>query len=240
MMGNIYADIVLARKSNSRLLAVLIDPDKTTIEEVPSILNGLKRSSVTHVLVGGSDGKTDHFSALVSALRAQDYWPVILFPGDTNQLCDADAVLFLTLLSGRNPDYLIGKQVEAVTRLKNLDIEVIPTGYILVNGGRQTAVERVTGTRPISPNSIKTICDTALAGEFLGLKLIYLEAGSGADNPIPPAVVKAASSELQIPVIVGGGIRSAHAIDICFDAGATMVVIGNVFESDAQFFKSLK
>ena len=144
------------------------------------------------------------------------------------------------LISGRNPNYLIGKHVEAVTKLKNSVLEVIPTGYILIENGKQTSVERVSHTKPMSRDNVQQIVDTAKAGELLGMKLIYLEAGSGALHPVPEEIIKSVKQELKIPLIVGGGIRTLEKLDIAYNSGADVVVIGTAFEEDEAFFEELR
>lgn len=167
--------------------------------------------------------------------------PVVLFPGDITQITqNADALLFLSLISGRNPEYLIGKHVSSVSKLRNTNLEIIPTGYILIENGKETAVERVTETKPIPRKNIQNIVDTAKAGELLGMKLIYLEAGSGAKHAVTPEIISSVKLELQIPLIVGGGIRTKKQLDDAYQAGANLVVIGTAFEEDASFFEALK
>ena len=149
-------------------------------------------------------------------------------------------MLFLSLISGRQPDYLIGKHVKAVSILKGLNLEVIPTGYILIESGKLTAVEKVTSTKPIAREDSQEIMDTASAGQLLGMRLIYLEAGSGAKQPLTMPIIRSVKNELNIPLIVGGGIRSKRQLDEAFAAGADLVVIGTAFEEDELFFDELK
>jgi phosphoglycerol geranylgeranyltransferase len=163
----------------------------------------------------------------------------LLFPGNPSQIsAEADGILFLQLLSGRNPDYLIEHQIEAVPILEKTSLEIISTGYILVESGSETAVERVSKTKPLDRNNIDYVAQTAKAGEYIGNKLIYLEAGSGAKNAIPLEMISAVSKRISIPLIVGGGIRSKKAIDDAFLSGADMVVIGTAFENNPDFFNS--
>jgi len=163
--------------------------------------------------------------------------PILLFPGNPSQISkEADAILFLTLLSGRNPDYLIEHQVNAVPILKKTELEVISTGYILIESGTQTAVERVSKTDPMDRENIDYVVQTAQAGEYIGNKLMYLEAGSGAKHAVPLEMIKKASENIRIPLIVGGGIRSKKGIQEAYDAGADLVVIGTAFENDSNFF----
>ncbi len=240
-MNSVYSNIQNALLNNEKLLAVLIDPDKFPVENAALFLKKVNPSVATHIFIGGSTVEDDITDVLVSEIKKHTKQPVIIFPGDVSQIADhADALLFLSLISGRNPEYLIGKHVKAVSKLKGTALEVIPTGYILIESGETTAVERVTGTRPISRNNVQYIADTAKAGQFLGMKLIYLEAGSGAKTPLTKDIIKAVKNELQIPLIVGGGIRTKMQIENAYNAGADMVVIGTAFEQDESFFDELK
>jgi phosphoglycerol geranylgeranyltransferase len=151
----------------------------------------------------------------------------------------ADGILFLSLISGRNPEYLIGKHVEAVSKLKETNLEVISTAYMLIENGKETAVQRVSQTKPIKRSDFQTIIDTAKAGELLGMKFIYLEAGSGATHPIEPKLISKVKKELTIPLIVGGGIRSIIELESAYKAGADLVVIGTALEDDESFFDNL-
>lgn len=227
--------------SGQKPLAVLIDPDKMNLEQLPAFLQQIHQSVATHIFLGGSTDETSKTDGLAKAIKLQSHLPLVLFPGDVSQLSThADALLFLSLISGDNPEYLIKKQVAAVSKLKHSKIEVIPTGYILIENGKVTSIEKVTGTKPMSRNNIQLIVDTAKAGELLGMKLIYLEAGSGAARPISEAIIKAVKSELNIPVIVGGGIKTKNQLDTAYNAGADMVVIGNAFEENLEFFNQIK
>lgn len=227
--------------SGQKPLAVLIDPDKMDLEQLPAFLQQIHQSVATHIFLGGSTDEASKTDTLAKAIKSQSQLPLILFPGDVSQLTThADALLFLSLISGDNPEFLIKKQVEAVSKLKHSKIEVIPTGYILIENGKVTSVEKVTGTKPMSRHNIQLIVDTAKAGELLGMKLIYLEAGSGAVHPISEAIIKAVKSELKIPVIVGGGIKTKNQLDAAYNAGADMVVIGTAFEENPGFFDQIK
>ena len=167
--------------------------------------------------------------------------PVVLFPGSASQISpDADGILFLTLISGRNPDYLIGEQVKAAPVLKKYGIEVIPTGYILVKCGRKTSVEKVSKTEGLNINEPENIVAHSIAGEMLGLKVIYLEAGSGAEMSIPVEIIEKVRENIKIPLIVGGGIRDVEDIENKFSAGADVVVIGNAIEEDADFIHNIE
>ncbi len=240
-MTTIYKNIRASVNSNNKLLAVLIDPDKVVFNNIPSFIKKVNTSIASHIFVGGSSVKEDITAKVVSEIKKFTKLPVVLFPGDTIQLTNnADGLLFLSLISGRNPEYLIGKQVEAVSKLRTMSLEVIPTGYILIENGKQTSVEKITETVPISRKDIQKIADTARAGELLGMKLIYLEAGSGAIEAISPEIISHVKKELNIPLIVGGGIKNKKQLEDAYNSGADLVVIGTAFEEDETFFEQLK
>ena len=237
----IYSHIKKSIVEGERLLAVLIDPDKTEHNTIEGIVTKINQSIATHIFVGGSEVDEGATEAVVQAIKRYTTLPVILFPGDVTQITDeADGILFLSLISGRNPDYLIGKHVESVSKLAKTQLEVLPTGYILVENGKQTAVERVSNTKPLIRTNKQYIVDTAKAGALLGMQLIYLEAGSGATHPIEPEIISAVKDTLNIPLIVGGGIRSKTELEAAYKAGADLVVIGTAFETNQLFFEQLK
>lgn len=240
-MSSFYQNIIKSINKGEKLLAVLIDPDKVQLTNLKKILNKINASQATHIFVGGSlveDSKTD---LVVIEIKQHSNLPVILFPGDVSQISkSSDALLFLSLISGNNPEYLIGKQVQSIKKLRGSTLEIIPTGYILIENGKETAVQKVTGTKPLSRDDIQKIIDTAKAGELLGLKLIYLEAGSGAIHPIPSNIIKAVKQDLNVPVIVGGGIKSKSQLESAYNSGADLVVIGTAFEEDEDLFEKLK
>ncbi|KJD35336.1 geranylgeranylglyceryl phosphate synthase [Tamlana sedimentorum] len=224
-----------------KLLAILIDPDKFLIENTARFIAKVNASIATHIFVGGSTVEIHATQVLVKEIKTHTKLPVVLFPGDVTQITkEADGLLFLSLISGRNPEYLIGKHIEAVSKLKNTNLEVIPTGYILIESGKETAVQRVTNTQPISQNSINQITNTAKAAELLGMQLVYLEAGSGAKYPVSQEIIKTVKANLNIPLIVGGGIRSKNELESAYLAGADLVVIGTAFEEDEAFFNQIK
>lgn len=239
-MDAIYKNIKELVAQDKRLLAVLIDPDKFQIKNTSRFIAKVNASIATHIFVGGSivDDLATH--VLVSEIKKHTNLPVVLFPGDVTQITNkADAILFLSLLSGRNPEYLIGKHVHAVSKLADTNLEVIPTGYLLIESGKQTAVEKVTATKPMQRDNIKHIVNTAKAGELLGMKLIYLEAGSGAKEAVTKGIITKVKSELSIPLIVGGGIKNKNQLEMAYNSGADLVVIGTAFENDESFFKEL-
>jgi putative glycerol-1-phosphate prenyltransferase len=237
----LYQDLLNSISRNEKLLAVLIDPEKILIEKSGEFIQKVNASFANYIFVGGSTVDETATDLLVSEIKKHTNLPVFLFPGDVTQLTDkAEALLFLSLLSGRNPDYLIGKHVESISKLSKMELEIIPTGYILIENGKQTSVEKVTGTRPMPRNNIQQIVDTAKAGELLGMKLIYLEAGSGALHPISEEIIAKVKQELNIPLIVGGGIRSKEQMEDAYNSGADVVVIGTALEKDETFFEDIK
>jgi phosphoglycerol geranylgeranyltransferase len=236
-MINIYNAIVQAKTENRKLLAILLDPDKIVWENVVYLIQKINQSPATHVFIGGSYVENDILDELIFSLKQKINLPIVLFPGNSSQIsAKADAILFLSLISGRNPDYLIEHQVKAVPILKKTRLEIISTGYILIESGNETAVARVSETKPLDRNNSDYAMQTAQAGEMLGHKLIYLEAGSGAKQAVPYEMIKKVSNNVEIPLIVGGGIIDLPGIQKAYDAGADLVVIGTAFENDAEFF----
>lgn len=234
----VYDTILTAYQNQQPLLAVLIDPEKTQPDHAVALCAQLKGTPVTHLLVGGSTFQGPHLEELVIQLKKTSGLPVLLFPGDCAQITEAaDGILFLSLLSGRNPEYLIEQQVKAAPLLQYSNLEVLPTGYLLIESGAETAVQRVSGTQPLARDNAQHAAMTALAGQLLGKKLIYLEAGSGAQHAVPLEMITTVAQTLAIPLIVGGGIRSLIQIQAAHQAGATLVVIGTAFEENPDFFK---
>ena len=240
-MNLVYRNIQVASNNGEKLLAILIDPDKFFIKNTYNFIKKVNASIATHVFVGGSVVAKNITDILVEEIKKYTKLPIVLFPGAITQITNkADAILFLSLLSGRNPDYLIGKHVKAVSKLEKTNLEVISTGYILIESGKKTAVELVTATKPMSRSNVKKIINTAKAGALLGMKLIYLEAGSGAKEMLSETIIKNVKKELDIPLIVGGGIINKEQLELAYRAGANLVVIGTAFEDDELFFNEIK
>ncbi len=236
-MQNLYSNILRAKKNCQKLLAILIDPEKVSIEKAIVLSNKIKESPATHIFVGGSTFSGTHLDELITTLKKETQLPILIFPGHPSQISnEADGILFLSLLSGRNPEYLIEHHINSVEALEKSNLEIIPTGYLLIDGGKETAVQRVSQTQPIENNNIELAYKTAKAGEFLGKKLIYLEAGSGANQHVSLEMIRFVSQNIHIPLIVGGGIRSMKTIQEVYEAGADLVVIGTAFENDSNFF----
>ena len=238
---SIYKSITELADANRKCLAILIDPDKVSLQTIPYFINKVNSSIATHIFVGGSSVPEKATEILVKKIKSHTKLPVVLFPGDVSQIStQVDALLFLSLISGDNPEYLIGQQIRAVSKLRNSNLEIIPTGYVLIENGKQTSVEKETQTKPIPRENIQRIVDVAKAGELLGMKFIYLEAGSGALHPIPAEIINFVKRDLNVPLIVGGGIRSYQELQNAYSAGADLVVIGNAFEENEAFFEQIK
>lgn len=212
------------------MLAILVDPEKFDLSVTQNFLQKIPRTT-THIFVGGSTDTNNEIETVVEAIKKYSKLPIFIFPGSSAQItAKADAILFLSLLSGRNAEYLIGQQINAVPQIQKSNIEVIATGYILIDGGNESAVSRVSQTKPMSQNDIEAIINTALAGQYLGAKTIYLEAGSGAKYPVKPNIISEVKNAINIPLLVGGGIRTEEQKQIAYTAGADLVIMGTVFE----------
>ncbi|WP_317899034.1 phosphoglycerol geranylgeranyltransferase [Aurantibacillus circumpalustris] len=218
------------------LLAVLVDPDKFN-KELILLAN---KNKVSCFLVGGSRLEKGDVSKTVSSIKKLSKIPVVLFPGDETQLCkQADGLLLLSLLSGRNPDYLIEKHITAAPIIKKMNLNYLSTAYLLIDGGKTSVTQQVTNTTPLNPLRGEYIINTAVAAEQLGFKAIYLEAGSGAAKNISSDLIKSIKKEINIPLIVGGGIDSSKKIKEVIKAGANMVVIGNALEKNVYLLTEL-
>lgn len=231
-MKDVYKKILLNREINHKMIAVLLDPDQCRGSLLASTVAALKSNAPDFIFVGGSHtlSSTD---SLIELLKDETKSNVILFPGNASQFSTkADALLYLSLFSGRNAEFLIGQHITSAIAIKNSDIEVIPTGYLLVDGGKPSSVEYISNTRPIPRDKNEIALSTSVAAELLGMKLIYLEAGSGASFPVPMQMIQSVKSGLSIPLIVGGGIKNTEQLKNAFEAGADLVVVGNVFESN--------
>jgi phosphoglycerol geranylgeranyltransferase len=233
----IYSSFLQSRRS----IAVLIDPEKFFIQEDKhSFIQKLKFSKVDYLLIGGSTVSRSEFQFCVRFLKEHiDGIPLIIFPGASHHIDEnADAILFLSLISGRNPDFLIGHHIEAAEDLEKTSIEVIPTSYLLIDGGKKTSVEYVSQTTPIPQDQYGIARKTALAGKLQGKMLTYIDCGSGALNPASEKMIRSVKS-VGNPLIVGGGIRSIEQIRAAHEAGANVVVIGNKIEEDSDFLLDL-
>ena len=232
---NLYTNILEKKAKGKKLFAILIDPDKQKNSVLSLIVQKANEANVDYFFVGGSLLTNDNLKECIKTIKNNSNIPVILFPGNAMQINkNADGILFLSLISGRNPELLIGKQVISAPILKQTSLEVISTGYMLIDSGKPTTASFMSNTLPIPRNKNGIATSTAIAGEYLGMKLIYMDGGSGAEKPIEIDMIKQVSNQINIPLIVGGGICNAQkAIDNC-NAGADLIVVGNAIEKNAD------
>ena len=237
---NVYEQIIAKKKAGKKQLAVLVDPDKACGDDLKRLAELAMKAEVDYFFAGGSLLTTGNISDCVKGLKEHCNIPVVLFPGSVQQLTpEADAVLFLSLISGRNPELLIGHQVTAAPIVKQINIECISTGYILIESGNHTTVQYISNTTPIPADKNDIAAYTALAGELLGMKLIFAEAGSGALNPVSETMIERMRSEISIPLITGGGIRTPEKAVANCKAGADLIVVGNSIEQNKDLIRSL-
>ncbi len=236
-MSKLYQHILFRKKKKRADLAVLIDPDKFNA----GLIELAEVCKVSYFFIGGSKITSGDFEATLRSIKKKSKIPVVIFPGDfVGQLSSkADAILVLSVVSGRNPDYLIGKHVESAKEIKSQKIETIPAAYILIEGEVVSATQKVTNTQPIPRNNIDLIVRTAIAGELLGMKAIYLEAGSGAHVSVPSAIIKKVKQQVDLPLMVGGGIDSAQKASQAIKAGADIVVVGNALEKNRDLLHEI-
>jgi phosphoglycerol geranylgeranyltransferase len=226
---------------NQKSLAILIDPEKVNLQEIQNLCTKINLSPAAYIFVGGSTVESGLTDLVIQELKKYVQIPIVIFPGHPSQISNhADALLFLSLLSGRNTDYLIEHHINSVEILEKSNLEIIPTAYILIDGGTETSVQKVSKTKPIDRHNIELAYKTAKAGELLGKKLIYLEAGSGAKNNVPFEMVKNITEKVSIPVIVGGGIKDYKTAQEMYENGASVVVVGTAFEKNDNFFEEWK
>ena len=232
---SVYQSLIQAYKDRKAGYWVLIDPDKLTLKKIPNFMSKLKESAVDVVLIGGSLILNSNFEQFVEQIKKYaDDIPVILFPGSVYQVTPAaDALLFLSIISGREAQHLIGSQVLAAPLVYRSRLEAISTAYMLIDCGRQTTAQFMSGTMPIPRNKPEIVVAHALAAQYLGFKLIYLEGGSGADLSVPEETISAVSNIVDIPLIVGGGITSPEDAAAKIAAGASFVVTGNILEKSS-------
>ena len=237
---NLKAHISAAQGLGKKLFAVLIDPDKVDTNSLTALIDRAVAAKVDLFFLGGSLLTKDVLDTVAKQVKATCKIPVILFPGNGMQVSkEADAILFLSLISGRNPDLLIGQQVQAAPMVKQSGIEVLSTAYMLIDGGAATTVSYISNTTPIPANKPDIAACTAMAGEMLGLSLFYLDAGSGAKEVVSTQMIQKVKASIQSPIIVGGGIRTVdQALDAC-KAGADIIVVGNAIEKDPSLLTAI-
>lgn len=238
--SNLLKSFRSRKAKNQKCLAVLIDPESISPSAIARLVKLSSEAQVDYFFVGGSTAGKEEMDATLDILTQISSIPTIIFPGNTSQLSNkADGLLYLSLISGRNPELLIGKHIESVPFLRQSSLEIIPTGYILIDGGKLTTVAYISNTTPIPSHMIDATVATALAGQYLGMQMIYLEAGSGATTPVATATIEAVNKALEIPLIVGGGIRTAEQAKKSAEAGADIIVIGNILEKDPDLLSDL-
>ncbi len=240
MKNNIVARLLERKRSKIKSLAVLLDPDKVEPETLPSFIQKAVLCGVDFFFIGGSLITNYRLDRLVEVIKENSSVPVVLFPGNSLHIePSADAILLLSLISGRNPELLIGQHVTAAPLLKRSRLEIIPTGYMLVESGRTTTVSYISNTLPIPADKPDIAVCTAMAGEMLGLQTIFLDAGSGALRPVPADMIRSVSKAVDIPLIVGGGIDTIEKASAALNAGADLIVVGNAIERDPLFLEGL-
>lgn len=236
----IYKGMITRKARGQKSFAVLVDPDKTIPDQVGDLVGRAESTRVDYLLVGGSLVVSTHLEELVNRIKSLTSIPVILFPGSPNQVTPAaDGLLYLSLISGRNPELLIGQHVVSAPQVRNSGLEVISTGYMVIDGGMPTTVSYISHANPLPANKNELAVCTAMAGEMLGMKLIYLDAGSGALNPVPGAMIESVAKQIHIPLIVGGGITTPEKATEQCRAGADIVVVGNAIEKDPDLIRSI-
>jgi putative glycerol-1-phosphate prenyltransferase len=235
-MNALYTKI----KQQAKQIAILIDPDKKSINDIAKIVKIATQEKIDFIFVGGSLTNVNIDEVVLNIKKLTEI-PVILFPGNLLQISHkADGILLLSLISGRNAEFLIGNHVIAAPFLKNSKLEIISTGYMIIEGDSTTSVQYMSNTNPIPKNKPEIAVATAMAGEMLGLKTIYLEAGSGANSHISLEMIREVKSNINIPLIVGGGIRTAKAAKEVCDAGADVIVIGTAFEKNPELISEIR
>jgi phosphoglycerol geranylgeranyltransferase len=232
---NTYERLLQTKRNRGAGFLLLIDPDKIDNKKLPSFIRNATASGVDAFLVGGSLMLSNEFDKTLKVIKDNASVPVVIFPGGASQVSsEADAILFLLLISGRNPDYLIGNQVNAAPIIKQMNLEAISTGYMLIEGGNVTSAEFMSNTKPIPREKPDIAVAHALAAELIGLKMLYLEAGSGAKQSVPEAMIKKVTKLCSLPVIVGGGIRTPEEAKKKVEAGASFVVAGTIIEENSH------
>ncbi len=240
MKLHVYQSILEKKQKGQKAFALLIDPDKVTPASLERLVQQAVEAGADYIFVGGSLVITDTLDECILQIKKLCNIPILLFPGSPSQISKhADALLYLSLLSGRNPELLIGQHVISAPFVKRSGLEIIPTGYMVIDGGAPTTVSYISNATPIPADKADIALCTAMAGEMLGKKLIYMDAGSGAKKPITEEMISAVAQNIEVPLIVGGGIRSAEKAYLNCKAGADVIVIGNAIEKDPSLIKEM-
>jgi len=240
MQRTIYTKFQSLKKENKSAFAVLVDPDSVTPNSISKIAERCNEAEVDFVFMGGSIMVTKHVDECIQEFKKYSKIPVVLFPGSPSQISNyADALLYLSLISGRNPDLLIGQHVISAPAIKSSGLEVISTGYMVIDGGVPTTVSYMSHSAPIPSNKPDLALCTAWAGELLGKHLIYMDAGSGAKFPISEEMINKVSKNIELPLVIGGGIKTPEKVRENCAAGAQIVVVGNAIEKDINLIKEM-
>jgi len=240
MTNRIYQSLLQHKEKGQKSFAVLIDPDKVTVEKIDELTALAIEAKVDYLLVGGSLVVTNRLDEVVQQIKKNCDIPAILFPGSPSQITPyADALLYLSLISGRNAELLIGQHVISAPFVKQSRLEIISTGYMVIDGGAPTTVSYISNAAPIPADKNEIAMCTAMAGEMLGMKLIYMDAGSGAKRPITEDMIEKVAQIIEVPLVVGGGITDPEKAYLNCKAGADVIVIGNAIEKDASLIKEM-
>lgn len=240
MSTGILASLQQRKRKNQKSFAVLVDPDKATPARLANLLETMQDAQVDYVFVGGSLVVSNRLDETVLHLKKASRLPIILFPGSPSQLSKhADGLLYLSLISGRNPELLIGQHVLSAAAVRQSGLEILPTGYMVIDGGAPTTVSYISNTAPLPADKSEIALCTAMAGEMLGLKLIYMDAGSGAKRPISENMIEEVAAAIEIPLIVGGGIKDPEKAYRNARAGADLIVVGNAIEQDPGLLREM-
>jgi putative glycerol-1-phosphate prenyltransferase len=240
MTNRIYQSLLQHKSNGQKSFAVLIDPDKVTVEKIDELTALANEAQVDYLLVGGSLVVTNRLDEVVQQIKKNCDIPVILFPGSPSQITPyADALLYLSLISGRNAELLIGPPVISAPFVKQSRLEIISTGYMVIDGGAPTTVSYISNAAPIPADKNEIAMCTAMAGEMLGMKLVFMDAGSGAKRPINESMIEKVAQVIEVPLVIGGGILDPEKAYRNCKAGADMIVIGNAIEKDASLIKEM-
>ncbi len=240
MTESIYRSLLTRKGEGRKSFAVLIDPDKVDAARIEELCRLATDAHVDYLLVGGSLVVSNHLDEIIGHIRKHCALPVILFPGSPSQVSrHADALLYLSLISGRNADLLIGQHVLSAPIVKQSGLEIISTGYMLIDGGAPTTASYISNALPIPSDKSEIAICTAMAGEMLGMKLIYLDAGSGAKRPVSEKMITAVAGSIRVPLIVGGGITDPEKVYRNCKAGADLIVVGNAIEKDVALITEM-
>ena len=240
MQNRIYESLVVKKSKGEKSFAVLVDPDKVDADAIDEIIALAVEARVDYFLVGGSLVISNHLDEVVQRFKQHCTIPIILFPGSPSQLSRyADALLYLSLISGRNADLLIGQHVISAPFVKQTGLEIMSTGYMVIDGGAPTTVSYISNATPIPADKNEIAMCTAMAGEMLGMKLIYMDSGSGAKRAISESMIHSVAKHIQVPLVVGGGITTPEKAYLNCKAGADVIVVGNAIEKDSSLIKEM-